>query len=194
MKETRKNDRQIVEHTSPIWRVLGVALAVGAVAAMGFYFQQIGYVDEFATVAVITAFFSVSFWARKRPDRLRRRFGPFGKIADSIRESGDDIRQYIYARPMRVGIVVAVFYGIAVVVAKSLVVAVLQNVYAWPLAVAIGCGIGAAVAAPEFFGGLAKRLQVPDLEETFEADEDETLEEDENEIEAARRQRAAGEE
>ena len=185
-------------HTSPAWRVAGVALAFGAIAAMGFYFREIGYVDEFATVAVITAAGSIGYWARKRPDRLRRRFGPFGRIADAIRESGDDIREYVHIRPLRVGVVIAALYGVAVVLAKSLVVAVLMNVYAWPLAVAAGCAVGAIVAAPEFFSNLFKRLQVPDDEETFEEpeDEDEALEEDddENEIEATRRRRASGEE
>ena len=143
-------------------------------------------------MAVITAFFSISFWARKRPDKLRKRFGPFGRIADAVRESGDDIRQFVYERPLRVGVALAACYGVAVVIAKSVLVAILTNIYAWPLAVAAGAAIGALVAAPEFFGNLFKRMSVDD-EEDFEEPEDETLE-DENEIEAARRRRASGEE
>ena len=191
MKETRKPDKQIVEHTSPVWRVAGVALAFGAIAAMGYYFQTIGFVDEFATVAVITFFFSISYWARNRPDRVRRTFGPFAKIALAIRESSEDINRYVREKPLRVGVVIAAGYGVAVVIAKTLVVAVLQNVYAWPLAVAGGAAIGAAVAAPEFFGGIFKRLQVPDPE-TFEGDDpDEALEDTEDEL---ARRRASGEE
>lgn len=196
MKQTKKTDRTVVEHTSPIWRVLGVALAAGAVAALGYYFQTIGHVDEFATVLVITVFFSAGFWARKRPDRFKRRFGPFGKIASAIRESGDDVREYVYRRPMRVGVALAACYGVAVVVAKSVVVAVLTNIYAWPLAVALGCGVGALVAAPEFFTTVFRRLSMPDEADPVRADggRDQRPDEDGDEMERARRRRAAGEE
>ncbi len=197
MKETK--ERTVVEHTSPIWRVAGVALAFGAIAALGYYFQEIGYVDEFSTVAVITVFFSVSFWARKRPDRLRRRFGPFGRIASAIQESGNDIREFVYERPLRVGVVIAAGYGVAVVIAKSALVAILTNIYAWPLAVAAGCAVGALVSAPEYFANLFRRVSLPNDDEDSVNDaspveEDEYLGEgleDENEIGRARRDREA---
>lgn len=165
-----RHRREIVEHTSPIWRVLAVALAAGAAAALGYYFQLIGFADQFATVLVVTIFFTISFWARKRPDRFKARFGPFGRIADAIRESGDEIRTYVYNRPLRVGMIIAGCYGMALVIAKSLVVALLTNVYAWPLAAAVGCAVAALVAAPEFFSSVFSRMSVGD-EPTREARE-----------------------
>ena len=140
-----------VEHTTPLWRVVAVVLSAASLAALGFYLERVGHADDFATILVITVVFSISFWAHKRPDRVRQRFGPFGRIADAVRESGDDIRQYIYDRPMRVGFAIAVFYGVCVVLAKYAVVAVLQNLYSWELAVALGAGIGAVAAFPSLF-------------------------------------------
>lgn len=165
MKESRDGRRTVVEHTSPIWRVLSVALAAGAVAAIGYYLQEIGRAADFATVLVVTLFFSVGFWARKRPDKLRARFGPFGRIANAVRESGDDIRQYVYDRPLRVGVALAACYGVAVVIAKSVVVALLAALYSPSIAVALGCAVGAAVAAPEFFASLLRRLALPPEED-----------------------------
>lgn len=150
-----------VEHTTPLWRVLAVALAAGSITALGFYLQKVGHADDFATVLVVTGAYSIAFWARKRPDRLRARFGPFGKIADAIRESLDDIREYVHEQPMRVGVAIAVAYGVAIVIAKGAVVAVLGSIYSWELAVAAGCVIGAVAAAPQLFAQLGQRLSGP---------------------------------
>lgn len=161
-----------VEHTSPIWRVAAVALTAGFVAALGFWLDRIGLGQDFATIVVVTAVYSTIYWARKRPDRLRRRFGPFGKIADAIRESLDDINQYIFDRPMRVGIVFAASYGIALVLAKHVVVAILGALYSWELALALGCIVGAVAAAPHLFRSLGDRIAGPP-ERRDEPDEDE---------------------
>lgn len=147
-----------VEHTTPLWRVLAVALAAGGITALGFYLQKVGHADDFATVLVVTAAYSIAFWARKRPDRLRARFGPFGKIADAIRESLDDIREYVHEQPMQIGVTIAISYGVAIVIAKAVVVAVLGSIYSWELAVAAGCVIGAVAAAPQLFSQLGQRL------------------------------------
>ena len=61
------------------------AAACGAVAAFAYYLNAIHHADDFATVAVVTAGYTISFWARKRPDRMARRFGVFGRIATAIR-------------------------------------------------------------------------------------------------------------
>lgn len=147
-----------VEHTSPLWRLIGVASAFGAIAALGFYFEHVGLGDEFATVAVVTVFFSLGYWADKRPDRLRRRFGPFAKIAEAVRESRGDLRRYVYDRPLRVGVAFAASYGVAIVLSKSAVVALLSAIYSWHLAVALGAAIGAVVIAPRLFGDLVRRV------------------------------------
>lgn len=170
-QEPREPNRTTVEHTSPIWRVAAVALTAGFVAALGFWLDRIGLGQDFATIVVVTAVYSTIYWARKRPDRLRRRFGPFGKIADAIRESLDDINQYIFDRPMRVGIVFAASYGVALVLAKHVVVAILGALYSWELALALGCIVGAVAAAPHLFRSLGDRIAGPP-ERRDEPDED----------------------
>jgi hypothetical protein len=100
----------------------------------------------------------VSFWARQRPDRVQRRFGPFGKIASAIRDSQDDLRRWVYCQPMRAGVLIAVGYGIAVVIGKHVVIALVHGLWSPWLAVAVGAGIGAVVAAPRMFVELGHRL------------------------------------
>jgi hypothetical protein len=161
-----------IETSSPIWRVLAVMMGAGAIAALGFYLNAIGHVNDFATVAVITIGFTISFWAHKRPDRFRIRFGPFGKVAVALRESLDDIRAWTYDRPLRVGALIAVGYGIAVVIAKNLLVLVIRSLYSWYLAVAVGLAIGAVVAAPQMFAALVKRIAGPQDEVSSQAEEE----------------------
>lgn len=133
----------VVTHTSPIWRLVTVALVAGSIVAFGRYAQEIGRLEDFATVFVIAAAFTVSFWARKRPDQVVRSFGPFGKVANAVRESADDIRDYVYSRPVRVGICIAISWGIIVVLGKYAVVAVVQNLYSWELILSFALLVGA---------------------------------------------------
>lgn len=150
-----------VEFTSPIWRVVAVALTAGFITAIGFYLDKVGHGDDFATVAVVAAVYTVLFWARKRPDQVSMRFGPFSKIANAIVESQDDLREWVLARPLRVGFAAAVCYGIALVIAKTIVVGLIGSLYSWELAVAGGCIIGALAAAPGLFAKALTKLSGP---------------------------------
>jgi hypothetical protein len=142
----------MTQQTNPIWRLSAVVFLAGAGAALGHYLQAVGHGDDFATVATIAILFTISFWAHQRPDRVRTRFGPFGKVADAVRESIDDIREWIYQRPVRVGFCIAVGYGMMVVILKSCVVAIISVLYSWELAVIAGLVTGAIVVAPQMFG------------------------------------------
>lgn len=144
-------ERHTVDYTGPVTRLVGVGGAVGAVVLLGFYLQGVGMAEEFSTIAVIAVVFSLGYWADKRPDRLERRAGPFWRIASAVRESRKDIREYAYARPLRVAITLSVVYGIVIVLLKSALVALLAGLYSWQLAAAIGAALGAAVVAPSFF-------------------------------------------
>jgi hypothetical protein len=120
---------QHVEVSTPLWRVFAVICTAAAIAALAYYLNAVHHADDFATVAVITAAYTVSFWARQRPDRVQRRFGPFGKIATAIRDSQDDLRTWVYHQPMRAGVLIAVGYGIAVVIGKHLVIALVHGLW-----------------------------------------------------------------
>jgi hypothetical protein len=120
-------EKQVIEHTTPVWRVVAVVAAAVGIAAFGRYIDEIGYAHQFATITVITIGFTISFWAKKRPDRVQARFGPFAKIANAIRESIDDIERWVYERPLRVGALIAVGYGILVVLAQALLVFLLRS-------------------------------------------------------------------
>lgn len=149
-----------VETTGPLWRLIAVILGAGAVAALGFYVREVGMVDDFATVAVIALGFSVQFWAKKRPDRVRARLGPFARVGLAVRESAEDIERWVYARPFLAGVMVAVVYGVIVVILKHALVMALQSLYSWYLTVAIGAIIGAWTAAPHMYSAMAQRMRV----------------------------------
>jgi hypothetical protein len=135
-----------------LWRLISVAAACGAVAALAYYLNAVHHADDFATVAVITTAYTVTFWAAKRPSQFAGRFGPFGKIAAAVRESQDDLRRWVMDKPLKAGAMIAACYGLAVVLA---IVAGLWNPW---LAVALGAGIGAVVAAPHMFAALGQRI------------------------------------
>lgn len=156
-----QTEHTTVEHTTPIWRVAAIVLCAASVAFLGFYLEKVGHADDFATVAVVAVFFTVKHWARRRPDRVALRTGPFAKIALAIRESEEEIRAWTYDRPLRVGFAIAVGYGIAVVIAKTVVVALLAGIYSWELAVALGAAIGAVAAAPRLFSAALRTLSGP---------------------------------
>lgn len=149
---------QHVEVSTPLWRVFAVICTAAAIAALAYYLNAVHHADDFATVAVITMAYSVSFWARQRPDRVQRRFGPFGKIATAIRDSQDDLRGWVYRQPLRAGVLIAVGYGVAVVIGKHIVIAIVHGLWSPWLAVAIGAAVGAVVAAPRMFADLGRRI------------------------------------
>ena len=160
---------QKIEVTSPLWRVLGVMLAAGSLAALGYYLNVMGNVDNFATIAAVTFFYTLGFWAAKRPDLVGRRFGPFSKIALAVRESREDIQRWVYEKPLAAGICVAILYGVAVVLVKMVFVVGIRQIASPWLAVVLGCAIGAVVSAPDFF---LKVLRKPKPEQEVESDVD----------------------
>lgn len=187
MKETRGRDRQIVEHTSPIWRLVGVVLFIGGIGALGMWVRDLNLVDQFSTIFTVAALFSLGFYARTRPDLFRGHFGPFSDIVEAVRLSGDRLQAAVYRRPLRFGIIIGVGYGVLVVVVKSLVATLLTSLAAWSLAVGIAGIIAALVTVPEFFSDVYRRMSVEDEED--DEDPDEAEEGDE-----LARRRAGGEE
>jgi Flp pilus assembly protein TadB len=160
-QRTAPQDEQRVSHvevSTPLWRVVAVMCAAAAIAAIAYWLNAIHHADDFATVAVITTAYTITFWARRRPDRVEQRFGPFGRIARAIRDSQDDLRRWVYDQPLRAGVLIAVGYGIAVVIGKHIVITVVHAFWSPWLAVAAGAAIGAAVAAPRMFTSLGRRI------------------------------------
>lgn len=154
--------RQIVEHTSPAWRLTAVALVFGGLFFFGWAARIFRLEEQFSMFFVITLFTAALFWAKKRPDRLKRRFGAFGKVALAIQESADDIRASVYSRSVYYGILFGMGYAVLVIVSKELVLVVVTSLYAWQIVAAIGCIVAAVVTAPQFFSAAAKRMSVSD--------------------------------
>lgn len=155
-------ERQIVEHTSPAWRLLAVGLFFAALFFGGWFAKILRLEEQFSTFFVLVAFFTFTFWAKKRPDKLRRRFGAFGKIAAAIQESADDIRASVYSRTIAYGIGFGAGYAVLVIVSKEVVLAVVMSIYAWQIVAAVGCLVAAVTVAPQFFQSAAKRMSVSD--------------------------------
>lgn len=157
--EPAPSDRTIhVETTTPLWRLVAVASACAAIAALAYYLNAIHHADDVATVAVITAGYTATFWAAKRPQQFAGRFGPFGKIATAVRESQTDIRDWVMDRPLRAGALIAASYGVVVVLAKHLVIAVMRSLWSPWLAIAAGAAGAAVAVAPEMLRQLGRRV------------------------------------
>ena len=160
----RQNEprREIVEHTSPAWRLLAVGLFFGGLFFGGWAARIFQLEEEFSTFFVITFFVAIGFWARKRPDKLTRRFGPFGKVARALQESADDIRASIYSRSIHYGVLFGAAYAVVVIVSKELVLAVVSSLYAWQILAMAGCLVAAVVVAPQFVSAVGQRISIPD--------------------------------
>lgn len=179
--ERDRYQRQTIDYTSPAWRLLAVGLFFGGLFFGGWAARILGLVDQFSTFFVLTAFTAFLFWAKKRPDKLRRRFGAFGKVAIAIQESADDIRQSIYSRSIYYGILFGMGYAVVVIAVKTLVVAVATSLYAWQITAMAGCLVAAAVVAPQFVSSVARHVSLPDEDP-----------EESREIETAPRREAIG--
>ena len=150
--------RTVVEHSTPLWRLVGVIAAFGALGAIGYYPNIVGRIDDAATILVITAVYTVTFWARRQPAKLEARLGPFGRIGRAITESQADITRWVNERTLLAGVLLAVIYGVLVVIGKHIIAAVLSTLYSPWLAVALGLAVGAAVVAPELWRGWGRRI------------------------------------
>lgn len=91
------------------------------------------------------------FWAARRSDRVDAKFGPFSRIAVAVRESQGDIRPWVQNRTLLAGVMVAICYGIGLVLVKRAVLSGLRMLWSPWLAVAGGCVVGALLVAPEFW-------------------------------------------
>lgn len=89
---------------------------------------------------------------------MQRRFGPFGRIARAITDSQDELRAWVYRQPLKAGAAIAVAYGVAVAIAKHLVLLAVAGLWSPWLAVAGGAAIGAIAAAPGLFAEAARRM------------------------------------
>lgn len=178
-RRTYHEEEVTYDYTGPITRLVGVAGISAAVVFGGFYLERIGLGEEFSTVATIALVFSLGYWADRRPDKMKRRAGPFWRIAEAIRESREDIRAYTYARPLRVAVTLSVVYGIAIVLLKTALLALLSSLYDWYLAAMLGAAIGALVVAPKFFRDIWSRLAEGPSDYADYQPEDDEEEEDE---------------
>lgn len=154
--------KRIVEHTSPAWRLTAVGLFFGGLFFGGWAARIFQLEEEFSTFFVITFLVAIGFWARKRPDKLQRRFGPFGKVARALQESADDIRASIYSRSIYYGVIFGAAYALLVIVLKEVVLAVVTSLYAWQILAMVACLVASGVVAPQFLSAAAKRLSIPD--------------------------------
>lgn len=153
-----QEQRTVVEHSTPLWRLIGVIAAFGALGAMGYYLNVVGRIDDAATILVITVVYTVTFWAHRQPAKLEARLGPFGRIGRAITESQADITRWVNEKTLLAGVLLAVIYGVLVVIGKHIIAAVLSTLYSPWLAVALGLAVGAAVVAPELWRGWGRRI------------------------------------
>ncbi|MQA05858.1 MAG: hypothetical protein GEV07_25145 [Streptosporangiales bacterium] len=143
-----------VLHTTPLWRLLGVVLAFGALGLAGWGLNLAGHIDDAATVIGAALVFTIGFWAKRQRGRLAERLGLFHRIGAAIIDSHDEIQHWVQRRTLLAGVCVATGYGIGIALVKNAVKATLGWLASPWLAAALGCAVGAAVIAPDLWRGL----------------------------------------
>lgn len=149
---------------TPLWRLVAVVAAFGALGCLGYAVNVVDRVDDAATVLVVVLAGATTFWASRRPDRLRTRLGPFAAIGEALVTAKHDIDQWVHDRTVLAGLLVYTAYGVALVLAKHVVAAVIESVVSPWLAAAVGLAIGALVVAPDLWRTVARHIRPDDTE------------------------------
>lgn len=150
--------RTVVEHTTPLWRLLGVVLAFGALGLAGYGLNIVGHVDDAATIISVTLVYTIGFWARRQRAQLAERLGPFGRIGVAIVESDEEVRAWVARRTLLAGVMVAALAGVGIALIKTAVEAALGWLASPWLAGALGCAVGAAVIAPDLWRAAGHKI------------------------------------
>lgn len=131
-----------VMHTTPLWRLLGVILAIGSLGLAGYGLNIVGHIDDAATILSVTIVYTIGFWARRQKGRLQEHLGPFHRIGVAIVESDEEVRAWAARRTLLAGVLVAALAGVGIALLKGR----LEGALGW-LAAALGCAVGALVVA-----------------------------------------------
>lgn len=152
--------------STPVWRLAAIGLAGGALLLIGRLARwwSPAVLDFISTAIAAAALFAVAFWARKRPDRLRRRFGPFGRIAQAVQDSAADISAYVHAQPLRVGLGIGLGYGLLVAVSRLAVGRLLVGLQRWGVAAALTMALAALIVAPDLWRAARARFTIDEGE------------------------------
>lgn len=167
-RERREPQRIVHEQKkySPTWTLISVLFVAVTIWAIGRWLRDIDQAENFATVLVVAVGFTAKYWAKKRPDKLRRRLGMFGGVGVALLEALDNLEQRAYRQPLAVGAAIAVLYGCAIVAAKEIVVLALSGLFTWALLVALAAGVAAVVARPQLYTALKDKLSLDDDDES----------------------------
>lgn len=144
---------------TPLWRLAAVVAAFGALGCLGYAVNVVDRVDDAATVLVVILAGVPLFWATRRPDRLRLRLGPFAPIAESVVAAKHDIDEWVHRRTVLAGVLVFGVYGIALVLAKHVLAAIIESIVSPWLAAAFGLALGALVVAPDLWRAVMQEIR-----------------------------------
>lgn len=151
---TTLRDHSYVE--TPLWRLVAVVAAFGAVGCLGYAVNVVDRADDAATVFVVILAGTTMFWATRRPERLRARLGPFAPIGQAIVAAKADVDAWVRKRTVLAGVVLFATYGVALVLAKHVLAAIIESVVSPWLALALGLAVGALVVAPDLWRTVAQ--------------------------------------
>ncbi|MGY3567967.1 hypothetical protein [Sinomonas sp. RB5] len=161
-----------VSHTTPLWRLLATVGLFGGLGMLAYGLRDMHLLAYSSTVVSCTILFAIGFWARRASTvKMKARFGPFHKIATALVESQADISAWVNRRTLLAGLLVAFLMGNGVALLRAGIETAMASFTSPWLAGGIGCLIGAAAVAPEFFRGLASSLSIKSTEKDDESDD-----------------------
>lgn len=150
-------DLSSVELRSPLWRVLAVAAFVAAFVAGGMYLAEQGSAESVALIAVVALAKISGYWSAHLA-RLRPPTKPGVHVPTELRNLSEALRRWLHARPIIVCCLFGVVWGVVTLIAKNLMTGFFEQLYSPMLSIAVGCAVGAVIAAPEFFKSGARKL------------------------------------
>ncbi|GAB4100563.1 hypothetical protein [Sinomonas halotolerans] len=141
-----------VFQTNPVYRLIGVILAFGALGLTAYGLREVALLDFAATVLSCTIVFTIGFWARRASsEKLQGRFGPFSRIAEAVIASQADVSAWVARRTLLAGVLVSALMGIGIALLRAGIVSGIHAMSSPWLAGGLGCAVGALAIAPEVF-------------------------------------------
>lgn len=155
--EKLRVDLNSIEFRSPIWRVLSVAALCAAFVAFGMWLSEQGSAESVALVAVVALAKMVGYWTDHLA-KLRPPSKPGLHVPTEVKNLMAALRRWLHVRPLIVCALFGIVWGLATLLAKNVATGFFEQLYSPALSIAVGCAIGAVIAAPEFLRKGAERL------------------------------------
>lgn len=136
-----------ITHTTPIWRLIGTAAAIGGITFIGYHLALTERLTEFSVVVGSATAFLVQHIVFRDPDTVRRLAGVWAPMAESVL----NMRRAAAHRRWTQLVVPALAYGVLVLLLQQRVLDVARFFATWWVAAGAGLIVISLVVMPELW-------------------------------------------